>query len=114
MTLYDYDFLFRMKCTLSQLRSCAFKSNGLIAHSVIEELLIYLCNEEGKDYIENCIESDEQGSLLDSEGLDEWPFELFDDCDITTFLYSDLYYLTEDVSYHYIHWFDKQFYVESE
>lgn len=107
---YDYDFLFKMKCVLKRLRSKAFSGKELIAHSVIEELLIHLSNEEGKDYIENCVEPDDLKNIKESDYLDDWPFMLFDDCDIITFLYSDDEYLSEDDTYHYIHWFDNQFY----
>ena len=37
---------------------------------------------------------------------------LFDDMDIITFLYSDVY-LNQEHPYHFCHWNDQQFYMES-
>ena len=42
-------------------------------------------------------------------GWDSWAFDLFDDMDAVTFLYSD-HYLTEDSPYHFSHWLEPQFY----
>lgn len=49
---YDYDFLYQMKCTLLQLRRKAKLGIPMVAHSVMEELIIYLCNEEAEALIE--------------------------------------------------------------
>ena len=43
---------------------------------------------------------------------EEWVFDLFDDMDIISFLYSDVY-LAPDHLYHFSHWNDQQFYMES-
>ena len=43
---------------------------------------------------------------------DHWAFDLFDDMDIVTFLYSD-FYLEQDHPYHFDHWWKEQFYCES-
>ena len=42
---------------------------------------------------------------------DEWIYELYDDMDLITFLYSDLLILTPDDTYHFDNWFKQQFYV---
>ena len=42
---YDYQFLYQMKCALIKLRTCAKAGLSMSAHSVLEELIIYLCNE---------------------------------------------------------------------
>jgi hypothetical protein len=39
-------------------------------------------------------------------------FDLFDDMDIISCLYSDVY-LDSDHSYHFSHWDDQQFYMDS-
>ena len=47
------------------------------------------------------------------DGLDmlgNWPFDLFDDMDIITCLYSQNY-LTEDNPYHFDLWTEEQFYI---
>jgi hypothetical protein len=50
----------------------------------------------------------------DYESWDEWAFDLFDDMDIVTFLYSDLFLLTSGDTYHFDHWFVQQFYLNED
>lgn len=109
---YDYDFLYQMNCTLLELRRRAKYGSSMMAHSVMEELLIYLCNQEAMVLIEI---SNENNGIADSEDnyLEEWVFDLFDDMDIVTFLYSDVY-LDSDHSYHFANWSVRQFWVEEE
>lgn len=104
---YDYDFLYQMKCCLERLRVIAGTGNPLIAHSVLEELLIYLCNEEAKAFIE-LNESDHEFEKDESD----WEFNMFDDMDIVTCLYSNMY-LNEEHCYHFVHWNEQQFYTDS-
>lgn len=96
---YDYDFVYRMKCILLALRRKAQIGDSLVAHSVMEELVIYLCSEQAKILME----LDET-----AEGTD-WVFDLFEDDDLIFFLYSDQY-LTEDDPYHFANWNEQQFY----
>ena len=78
--------------------------NGLpmTAHSVMEELLIYLCNEEASALIELsgglCVMED--GDVAD---FGDWVFDLFGDMDIISSLYSNVY-LDSDHPYHFSHW----------
>ena len=44
-------------------------------------------------------------------GWDSWAFDLFDDMDVVTFLYSD-HYLTEYSPYHFSHWLNPQFFCD--
>ena len=41
----------------------------------------------------------------------DWVFDMFDDMDIITYLYSNEY-LAEDHPFHFKHWSDQQFYME--
>jgi transcriptional regulator with XRE-family HTH domain len=105
---YDYDFIYHMKCVLLQLRWRAKHGMSMTAHSILEELIIYLCNEEAQAFIELSAGADD---LMDNEYLDnseDWVFDMFDDMDIITFLYSNQY-LAEDHSFHFKHWNDQQF-----
>lgn len=104
---YDYEFLYLMKCLLERMRGIAGTGNSLIAHSVVEELLVYLCNEEAKAFIE-LSETD----LEFDEFEEDWVFDMFEDMDIVTCLYSDMY-LEEDHCYHFIHWTEQQFFTDS-
>lgn len=107
---YDYDFLYQMKCTLEKLRDCAGFGIEIIAHSVMDELVIYLSNEEAKTYVALSDESFEPNKKEKYDYEKDWMFDLFDDMDIVTFLYSD-YYLDKDHPYHFAHWADQQFYM---
>lgn len=107
---YDYNFLYRLKCNLYQLRSQAKYSNSFQAHSVMEELIFYLCIEKSTALIELIGGIDEYEEEEDFYS-EEWVFDLFDDMDIITFLYSNIY-LDSDHPYHFSHWNDQQFYIE--
>ncbi|MDO4548243.1 MAG: helix-turn-helix transcriptional regulator [Clostridia bacterium] len=108
---YDYAFLYQMKCSLIHLRMKAETGVQMTAHSVMEELLIYLCNEEAKAFIEISADTDEIGDDEEFYDSEDWVFDMFDDMDIITFLYSDEY-LAEDHPFHFEHWSDQQFYME--
>lgn len=99
---YNYEFLYALYATIVHFRKMAHYGTELIAHSVLEELMMYLIVEESRFLMES-------SDLPLQDGWDEWVFDLFDDADIETFLYSD-YYLTEDDSYHFKHWMKEQFY----
>jgi len=112
---YDYDFLYALRDKIIYFRRIAPHADSIIAHSVIEELTLYLIQEESRSFFEACedeiYESDEVGDE-DGYGVDvSWAFDIFEDMDIITFLYSG-WYLTEDASYHFDHWFEQQFFVE--
>ena len=100
---YDYDFVYRLKCTVCQLRMRAKYRSTMVAHSVMEELVLYLCNEEAAALVELNDECDEVDK--------NWVFDLFGDMDVVSFLYSNRY-LDSDHSYHFSHWNEWQFYTE--
>ena len=108
---YDYDFLFRMQCTLIRMRTRAKHGVSMIAHSVMEELLVYLCCEEATAFMNLCAD-DRDIAYEDFNPSSDWVFDLFDDMDIVTCLYSDMY-ISADHCYHFSHWFDQQFYMDT-
>lgn len=106
---YDYDFVYAMYTTLIYLRNVVKNGNQIIAHSVMEELVLYLIVEESKFLVE-CMDLDaEEDDLETDTNWDEWIFDIFDDMDLITCLYSDMY-LTVDHIYHFDHWLERQFY----
>ena len=111
LTDYDYDFVYHMKCALQLLRYRAKNSTQFLAHSVIEELLIYLSVEEAEFLAD--LEESKDIDEDDTESFNEWVFDLFDDADILTTLYSSLYLTTENI-YHIDYWFKPQFYLEQD
>jgi hypothetical protein len=83
----------------------------MTAHSILEELIIYLCNEEAQAFIEVGAGAD---GIIDNEYLDNienWVFDMFDDMDIITFLYSNKY-LSKDYPFYFEHWDDLQSYMD--
>ncbi len=106
---YDYDFLYILRDTLTRFRLQAPLGNAIIAHSIIEELALYLIVEESRILMES-IETDMEDDDIEGYGnWDEWIFEIFDDMDLITFLFSDIY-LFNDNAYHFDHWLERQFY----
>ena len=84
---------------------------SIIAHSVLDELIIYLCAKEAEALIELCAR---ESNFKDSEDYDdpiEWVFDMFDDEDIITFLYSNVY-LSEDHPFRFFHWSEQCFYMD--
>ncbi len=106
---YDYDFLYYLKFVLMRYRKQAAREECFIAHTVIDELILYLIMEESRFLMEGiipCLYSDNEYAYCN---WNSWPFDLFDDMDIVTFLYSDQY-LEKEHSYHFEHWSEEQFY----
>jgi DNA-binding XRE family transcriptional regulator len=113
---YDYDFLFLLQTTINRFRSIASSGLQIIAHTVIEELVLYLIMENSRFLMESIVSNTEQeeDELEDSDSYydwDSWAFSLFDDMDIVTFLFSG-FYVENSSPYHYSHWQDAQFYCE--
>lgn len=108
---YGYDFLYILRTTITRFRAIAPMGNQIIAHSVMEELALYLIMEESKAFME-IMDFDLEFTETDAHcDWSSWAFDIFDDMDIVTFLYSD-YYLENSHPYHFEHWMDAQFYCE--
>lgn len=108
---YDYDFLYILHDTINRLRLIASTGNPIVAHSVLEELALYLIVEESRllmESIEPDIECDDTEAY---NSWDEWIFDVFEDMDVITFLYSDVY-LANDNPYHFEHWLERQFFCQ--
>ncbi|MCQ4636097.1 helix-turn-helix transcriptional regulator [Anaerovorax odorimutans] len=101
---YDYDFLYVLRTTVGRFRSQASQDNPMVAHSAIEELALYLIVEESRFLMES------MGSDMEEcDGWDDWIYDIFDDMDLITFLYSDMYLVQGD-TYHFDRWMEGQFY----
>ncbi|MCI8399886.1 MAG: helix-turn-helix transcriptional regulator [Oscillibacter sp.] len=111
LTRYNYEFMHQMKCTLLEMRTRAQEGLPMTAHSVVEELLIYLCCKESSSLFEL---SGGICGLKDCDHADykDWIFELFGDMDIIHYLYSNVHLNTEH-PYNFSHWSDQQFYIDS-
>lgn len=102
---YDYDFMYAMKMELKQLRRVVKSGNSFMAHSVLEELILCLIVEKAHILLD-------EGDLEVECRWDEWIYDFFGDADICTFLFSNLFYLSEGDGYHFDRWMERQFYTD--
>jgi transcriptional regulator with XRE-family HTH domain len=109
---YDYEFMFALRQTLIWIRKKAPRTKNIIAHRVIDELVLYLIEEESESFFEEMelnSNTDAEDDFTDWRG---WAFDIFDDMDIVSYLYSDLDSLPPEDTYHFDNWFKQQFYVQ--
>lgn len=116
---YDYDFIYLLKTTVETLRTFAACGREIVAHTVMEELAIYMFAEAA------CAYREEQ-ELLEEMGADDdysedwnglsfdsiWAFDILGDMDIVTALYSGIY-MEPGWTYHFDNWRKIQFYTDS-
>ena len=86
---YDYNFLYILRDNVKRFRMIAHIGEQIIAHSVLDELTLYLIVEESR-------------LLLEDD-------DAFDDMDLITFLFSNQY-LPNGHPYHFSRWTEDQFY----
>ena len=108
---YDYEFLYYMRSVLYNFQRQATDGEIFVAHTVLEELVLYLCMEESSGFMEKFYPDSNEFKEGDASSWNGWAFNLFDDMDVCTCLYSNKY-LTEEDSYHFSHWAENQFYLD--
>lgn len=106
---YDYDFLYYFRYVVMLYRLQASNGNCFSAHTVMEELALYMIMEESRFLMEAILPKLKLKKKYSYIDWDEWPFEIFEDSDVEMCLYSEYEYLTEDHCYHFKHWRTKQF-----
>ena len=111
LTRYDYEFLYQLKTTVILLRKKAAKGNSIIAHTVLEELAIYLFMLEAEALMDCMYNAMDEAGVEGLDLVDQWAYELFDDMDIVTCLFSNRY-LPEENIYHFDNWSKYQFYTD--
>ena len=133
---YDYEFLYAMRASLITLRKRAGAPSGrdFRAHTVMEEILLYMSSKLANDLfddlgIEQFLHNEKEDApsqhagdpdMDDNDDNDttpdpytmDWVFDLFDDMDVVTYLYTPDIFLRPSDSYHFDHWFENQFYIE--
>lgn len=109
---YDYDFIYYLKSVLLQYRYRAQRGMEMYAHTVAEELILYLCLQHIEIFIDmnQDMSEEEAEEFCEPDYSTEWIFDLLGDMDIVTYLYSD-FYLDEMHPYHISHWGEPQFYL---
>lgn len=105
---YDYDFLYSLRMCVIRLRQMASNNVNFVAHSVMEELAMYLIMESAEFLMEVMSAEMEACGIEDVDMWKDWIYDLFGDMDIITCLYSN-FYLTRDNIYHFEHWMEEQF-----
>lgn len=115
LTRYDYEFMWVLRQALIRYRKIAPHTNKMVAHSVLDELVLYLIMEESRFLMEEIqlnYESDDDKDEFFH--WDEWVHDICDDMDLVTFLYSDLFLLSPEDAYHFENWQKQQFFVPEE
>lgn len=97
---YNYEFLYMLRNKLTYLRALARGGRDMRARCVLEEILFLLIANES----EILIETDQH--LQAGEDWKNWVFDLLEDEDVITYLYSNDY-LSQDHDYHLSHWLDE-------
>ncbi len=110
---YDYEFLCCLRSTIKALKKSAHHNIPIVAHAVIQELALYLIVQESVILMDAMYTEMEEHGIEDIDYWREWIFDIFDDMDIITFLYSDIY-VSCDNTYHFDNWTLEQFYVSQE
>lgn len=109
LTRYDYEFVFSLKYALNSLKDNAKNGHQIVAHTVLEEIAVYLIEMEANSYIE-LFNSDTSYEDECPEGL---LGEICGDIDVCTFLYSNWYLVKQGETYHFDNWFKPQFFLDS-
>lgn len=99
---YDYEFLYLFRATVIDLIKIAKSGNPIVAHTVLQEIVLYIISLETDMIYAEGVNSKEYDK--------DWVFDLFDDMDIITFLYSEMA-VDIDNPYHFTHWNEHQFYI---
>ena len=110
---YDYDFLYYFRYIVMLYRLQASNGHCFSAHTVMEELALYIIIEESRFLMETVLPKLKVKKKYSYMDWDEWPFEIFGDSDVEMCLYSEYEYLTEDHCYHFKHWRMEQFWLPS-
>ena len=109
---YDYEFLYQLKATVKQIREVATSDKPFFAHSVLEELAIYLFMEESAFLMDSMYNEMKSEGINGLDMRNEWAFEMFGDIDIITFLFSG-FFIDDEESYHFDNWSNRQFFIEN-
>lgn len=109
---YDYDFLYTLRAAISRLRDIAKRGRRVVAHTVMEELALYLIMKLSLQYRETMSGNKEISDMGDENDWGDWVFEILEDMDLVTYLFSDGCYVENNHPYHFDHWMEQQFFGE--
>jgi transcriptional regulator with XRE-family HTH domain len=103
---YDYEFIYTLRAAVGTLRE-RFTAGNLVAHSVLEELALHLILGQADLLAGIDPELFEAG-----DDWREWLGDILGDLDIEYLLFNLSRALTPDISYHFDHWMESQFYTD--
>lgn len=106
---YDYEFLYLLRSRVIHFCDISHRGDKIIAHSVIDELALYLIMEESSFLMESMDYSDTEFQS-DHSTWEGWVYTIFDDNDLLI-LFSDEYIASSNL-YHFSHWLENQFWKE--
>jgi hypothetical protein len=104
---YDYDFVYALRAALRRVRN-RFVTGQLTAHTVLEEIVVYLILQEAElfaDLYPDMVETAEEWR--------GWLGDILGDTDVEFLLFQSHWVLTPQIAYHFDHWQKNQFYSES-
>jgi hypothetical protein len=101
---YDYEFVYSLRAAVNRLRQ-RFGHGSLVAHSVLEELALYLIFQHAEVF------ADMDPAFFKGEGTDwrGWLGRILGDLDLEFLLYASGWVLTPDNVYHFDHWNEMKF-----
>jgi hypothetical protein len=108
-TRYDYEFVYQLRTTIHELRT-RFSRGDLVAHTVLEELALYLLFGQAEVYADLFPQSFPEGQ----PDWREWVGDICDDLDCEYFLFNPMAVVSPRIAYHFDHWLEPQFYVRGE
>lgn len=106
---YNYKFLYLLQSRVFHFRNIAHRGERIVAHSVIDELTLFLIMEESRILMESMDFKDTEFQNQSNE-WDGWAYSIFKDDDLLI-LFSDSY-IDDSNSYHFSNWTKEQFWVK--
>jgi len=107
---YDYNFLYSFNKSIQNLINQISSEDNFVAHKVIDEISLYLIVKEAEILMEEIGDRLSEHDAKTFAHWDEWIFDIFDDMDVETFLFSDLSLFAPE-AYQFDNWFKDQFYL---
>lgn len=108
LTRYDYEFLYQLKSTVVFMRRIAHANGGLQVHTVLDEIVLELIVESAEFLMDSMVDEFDEAGIEDFDCWKEWVYDLAEDMDVVTFLYSGMC-VSESNIYHFNHWTEEQF-----
>lgn len=108
LTRYNYEFIYELNLSLVNLIEKAKSDIYFVANKPIEEILLILIADEAELLMEDYIKN----TTTDNNYDNTWVYDIFDDMDAYTFLYSDIL-SPEATDYDFKNWFNEAFFTNN-